>query len=138
MAMSLGGTGRPKADINVTPMIDVLLVLLIIFMVVVRLDTVGLDALVPQAPNETSQRAESQDVVITVNADGSVEVNQEHISADNLDARLRLLLQSRGNRVLFFRAAENLDFEPVARVIDLARGVGLTKVALMPGRAAPF
>ena len=129
MALSAGDSGRPKAVINVTPMIDILLVLLIIFMMIGTHST-GFDAQVPQpAPEESSGLGQ---VVITVRGDGMVEINRGPLPVARLEARLKEIYRVRGDRVIFVGAARNLEFEPVIRVIDIARGVGLQHVALMP------
>jgi biopolymer transport protein ExbD len=131
MAMNLGG--RNQAQINVTPMIDVLLVLLIIFMVVVNSDAVGMDAQVPRTPDSAGQ-ANLQDVVLLVHGDGTVSLNQEVVTDADLEQRLAGVFQTRGNHVIFVGAEPELDFQQVVRVIDLARGVGLNHIALLPKR----
>ena len=102
MAFPVGGSGRVKADINVTPMIDVLLVLLIIFMIVVQSDATGFDTKVPQQPKEDGPAALGE-VVITVKGDQTVDVNQDTVPIIGLEARLKLVLQTRGDRVIFVR-----------------------------------
>lgn len=127
-------SGDKKADINVTPMIDVLLVLLIIFMVVVQHDAEGLEAKVPKKPEDKAAPSPpSQDVVITVRRDGGIDINLDPIAAPEVESRLRALYAMRGDRVIFVRALEELEFATVAHVIDTARGVGLTQIALMRG-----
>jgi len=130
MAMSAGGTG--KAQLNVTPMIDILLVLLIIFMVIQPDRSAGLDAAIPQPARNDLPPTPSDDVVITVLRDQAVRLNQEVVSLRNLDERLRLLFRNRGGGVIFIGAEKDLDFGRVAQVIDMARGAGLTRIALMP------
>jgi biopolymer transport protein ExbD len=130
MAMTANGS---KGSINVTPMIDVLLVLLIIFMVVVNPDSQGLDTAVPQEPNEQSQpSAKPQDIILRVRGDGKVSVNQEVVAMAKLEPRLRQIVATRGNHVIFVGADRDLDFQPVVSVIDIARGVGLDRIALLP------
>ena len=131
MAMSLGGPA--KADINVTPLIDVLLVLLIIFMVVNQSDAVGLDAKVPQPPKDNQVEAVNlQDIVVIVRGDETVDLNQERIRFADLETRFQQIFRNRGNHPIFLGAVAGLDFEPVIRVMDLARGAGLDQVALLP------
>ncbi len=129
MAMSVGG--RHQAEINVTPMIDVLLVLLIIFMVVINSDSVGLDAQVPR-PSNGAGEANPQDIVLMVHADRTVSLNQELVTEPALEPRLAQIFRTRGNHVIFVGAEPDLDFEHVMRVLDVARGVGLDRVALLP------
>jgi biopolymer transport protein TolR len=131
MAMSLGGQGQ-KAEINVTPMIDVLLVLIIIFLVVTPLKPVGLNALVPQpSPPDQNLPVWSQDVVVTVGRDGSIRLNQELVTLPGLRDRLMRIFSSSPSRVLFVRGERDLDFRQIVEVLDIAHGAGLYRVALM-------
>ncbi len=128
MAVTLvGGPGR-KAELNVTPMIDVLLVLLIIFMIITRSST-GLNALVPQASDQ--KPAPRDDIVISVVGDGTVRLNQESVALTDLGERLKAVFKIAANHVIFVRGAKGLDFYQIAEVIDIARGAGLDRVALM-------
>jgi len=127
----MGTTGKAP-EINVTPMIDVLLVLIVIFMLIAPVTPTGLNAKVAQ-PSPVGRRARpSGDIVVTVCADGGVRLNRERIALADLRARLAALYRNSPPRVLFVRAEGNLEFQRMARVIDLARGAGLERVALMP------
>ena len=125
MPVSLG-----KAEINVTPLIDVLLVLIIIFMVVLPDHSVGLPAALPQ-PAGVDAPANDGDIVVSVNKDRSIAINQEPISLEQLQGRLRGIFASRANRVIFVRGHRNLDFREIAKVIDLAKGADVFQVGLM-------
>ncbi len=124
--------GNQKAQINVTPMIDVLLVLIIIFLVITPQTPVGLKALVPQpAPADPQPQPPSQDIVITVRSDRSVQLNQEPIEMRNLQERLVRLFGNAADHVVFVRGDKGLEFQQVAEIIDMARGAGLNRIALM-------
>ena len=132
MAMSLGSKGRHRAEINVTPMIDVLLVLIIIFMVITPTTSRGLNTLLPQqSKDDGSPAPPSDDIVITVNGDRTVNINRELVLLADLHDRLQRLFANHPNHVLFVRGEKGLEFQQVAEVIDIARGVGLDRVALM-------
>jgi len=128
MGMATGA--RSKAEINMTPMIDVLLVLIIIFLVITPLTPAGLRTLVPQPPDAEDHES-SRDIVVTVERDGSIRLNAERIKLLALDERLRQIYQVRGDAVMFVRGDQHLEFRQIAAVIDIAKGAGLQRVALM-------
>jgi biopolymer transport protein ExbD len=133
MAMSVGSGKGPKADINMTPMIDVLLVLIIIFMVITPLTPHGLEALVPQPPppNQKPNLSDQRTVVIVIEKDGAIKINQDPVQESNLQQRLEDIFKTRAERVVFVKGDPDLEFAPVARAIDIAHGAGIDKVGLM-------
>src|SRR6185295_17556126 len=136
MGMSVGGSGGPKADINMTPMIDVLLVLIIIFMVITPLTPKGLEALVPQPPppNAKPDLSDQRTVVIVIGRDKSMMINQEPTDENKLGGRLEEIFKTRAERVVFVKGDGDLEFREVAKAIDIAHGAGIDKVGLMTAK----
>jgi biopolymer transport protein TolR len=131
MAMSVS-SGQTQAAINVTPMIDVLLVLLIIFMAIAPVRPFGLDAAVPRNSMERPQPEAGNPVVLEIAGDGSYLLNSQVVARPALRERLTTVFARRGERVLFVKAAAGLEFQVVADAIDTAHGVNIDRVALMP------
>ena len=133
MAMSMRGGSASAPQMNVTPLIDVLLVLIIIFMVITPLTPHGLEALVPQPPppNKQPNQSDLRTVVIVLEKDGSIKINQDPVTEDNLQQRLVEIFKTRAERVVFVKGDPDLEFAPVARAIDIAHGAGIDKVGLM-------
>jgi biopolymer transport protein ExbD len=133
--MAVGsGSGGAKADINVTPLIDVLLVLLIIFMVITPLTPHGLEALAPQPPDPKKPPPDpNQDrtVVIIIDEHRNMKINNEDTNETKLGARLEEIFKTRAERVVFVKGDPSLEFQSVARAIDIAKGAGIDKIGLM-------
>lgn len=131
MAMSLGGNSHQKAEMNVTPLIDVLLVLIIIFLLVQPQLSHGLKTSTPESSDQKPS-APRDDIVVTVLGNRTVRLNQESVALEDLGARLKIVFKNAPSHVIFVRAERDMDFQQVAEVIDIAKGAGLERVALMP------
>jgi len=134
MGMTVGKSKGALAEMNVVPLIDILLVLLIIFMVINPNHPMGLDALVPQpAPPDQKQNELINEklVVVQVLNDGSLKINQENSSWDTLEARLTDIFKTRAERVAFIKGDDNVKFELIARAIDVMHSANIDHVGLM-------
>src|SRR5271157_1463721 len=130
MSMTVSNGKSARAEINMTPMIDVLLVLIIIFMLIAPVTPLGLRAQVPQPPAPGPSEP-AHEIVVTVRNDGTVLLNQEALDLARLEERLVRLYRKGPNAVLFIRGERQLQFGSIAGVIDLARGAGVDRIALM-------
>jgi biopolymer transport protein ExbD len=143
--MTTGGGGGYSSDINMTPMIDILLVLLIIFMVIVPVTPKGLDALVPQPPKTQQKEQPNSDRTIVVQVlheagkNPSYKINDTVVyngvggpaAQKELQARLTEIYANRAERVMFVKGDDDIDFRYVAEVIDIGRAANVDHIGLM-------
>jgi biopolymer transport protein TolR len=139
MAMGSGGSGSGlSADINVTPMIDVLLVLLIIFMITLPLSRRTFDAQVPpEQKQQPRQRQQSSDqIVLELKADGTYAINTQVIPVEQLDAKFHELYDQRPAKLLFIKAAPNRKYGDIIHAMDVAKGAGVQVIGFTPSEQA--
>jgi biopolymer transport protein ExbD len=142
MAMATGGSsGGPTASMNVTPFIDILLVLLIIFMVINPPQMKGLDALVPQPPKKDEPKNDDplRTIVVQVIDHGGgqepgLKINSDDSTWDSLQGRLTDIFKTRAEKVMFVKGDDNVPFADVANVIDIAHAAGVDKVGLITAK----
>jgi biopolymer transport protein ExbD len=137
MGMSVGDNkGGAMAEMNVVPLIDILLVLLIIFMVITPLTPHGLDALVPQPnPNkQENQELENKTVVVQVLANNKLKINQDDTTWEGLQPRLEQIFKERAEKIAFVKGDNDVLFMEVARAIDIMRGAGIDHIGLITAK----
>jgi len=137
MGMATGGQhGALTAEPNVTPMIDVLMVLLIIFMVIVPTNRKALDVQVPDPNPQQTNAPNSESIVLSVNPGGQFLINKEAVSRANLGARLKQIYDPRPDKVIFVKGDPRATYQDVIEAMDVARGSGVKVVGFTPKEAA--
>jgi biopolymer transport protein TolR len=138
MAMGGGSTGGAVSDMNVTPLIDVLLVLLIIFMVIQPTTPKGLDTLVPQPPKDKNQPVENtRTIVVQVLNTGAVptyKINEQTFPKDQMASELTKIFETRQEKVMFIKGDPGLNFGSVADAVGFGKQADVTNIAIItPG-----
>src|SRR5467141_660978 len=131
MGMMVGGKRGIVSEMNVVPLIDILLVLLVIFMII-PVYSKGLDAAIPQQSTQPPEEVPNDLVVVVqVHADGTLRINQEPVAWDSLSARLEEVFKQRASRIAFIRGDGPVEFGVVAKVIDVMHTSGIASVGLL-------
>ena len=137
MAMSAGGSsGGVQSDINVTPMIDVLLVLLIIFMITQPLSRMALDVQVPPPDTPTVNKNPPSQIVLELADNGSYSINGQPVPKDQLDTQIHAIYDQRPAKLLFIKAGPNRIYQDVVEAMDVARGAGVQIIGFTPQEAS--
>ncbi|KAA0253574.1 biopolymer transporter ExbD [Acidobacteria bacterium ACD] len=132
MGMDVGGGEGPRSEINVTPLVDVVLVLLIIFMVVQPLLQMGYDVQVPpKAQVDQPIQQQADQIVVTMTADRHVYLNKERIEIQNLPVRLSEILRNRGSKVVFFSVEDSVNYGEAMGVMDQVRNNGAKNIGIV-------
>lgn len=132
MAMAVGPSGTLRSDINITPLVDVVLVLLIIFMVITPLVQVGYDTKVPPKTESAQTPPPAADqIIIRMEGDGRLFINKEEVAEKDFPVRLRDVLKNRESKVTFFAAAGDLPYDRVMTFMDMCRNAGAQNIGIV-------
>jgi len=137
MAMQLGGSTGIKSDINVTPLVDVMLVLLIIMMIVAPLLQQGIPLTLPLAVNSVEKPETAGQTVVAVNAQGKFYVGQKEVRKDDLGDAVRNLLESKKEKVVIIKGDRSAQYGAVMEAMDQLRKAGIEDMGLITGTKAP-
>jgi biopolymer transport protein TolR len=137
MAMTTGGSTGLSNDINVTPMIDVLLVLLIIFIMAVPMMRKAIDLQLPDpTPQPNQTQVQPDQIVLQVLPGGAYKINSEAVTKDNLSKRLKEIFEPRPDKIIFVKGDPKVKYQDVILGMDQARGAGVKVIGIPPKDAA--
>lgn len=134
MAMQLGGGGGVKSDINVTPLVDVMLVLLIIMMIVAPLLQQGVTVSLPRATNSVEKPETQDQTVVTIAANKQVYVNAVEVQGSNLQRRINEILENKADKIVIIKADEDVEYSAVMDTMDELRAAGIEDMGLITER----
>lgn len=133
MGMDIGGSkGGPKSEINVTPLVDVMLVLLIIFMILQPMLQMGYDVNVPpNTPSNVLPQANPEQIIVSLTANNEIYLNKERVERSNLPIRLQEVLRNRGKKPVFFSCEDSVKYDDAMRLMDIVRNNGAENIGIV-------
>jgi biopolymer transport protein ExbD len=137
MGAKIGGTGGPQADINITPLVDIVLVLLIIFMVIAPMLEKGADVKLPKVVNAVSKQDSADDLILSVNVDGTIFLDVVEISAEDLEKELEGILLAEPFKPILIKGDVESRYVHVRKVMEICERSGAKAVGLMSDKNTP-
>ena len=133
MGMDIGGSkGGPKSEINVTPLVDVMLVLLIIFMILQPMLQMGYDVNVPpNNPSSGPQQVNPEQIIVSLTANNEIYLNKERVERSNLPIRLQEVLRNRGKKPVFFSCEDTVKYDEAMKLMDIVRNNGAENIGIV-------
>lgn len=133
MGMDVGGkSGGPKSEINVTPLVDVMLVLLIIFMILQPMLQMGYEVNVPpNMPANVIPEANPEQIIVSLTANNEIYLNKERVERSNLPIRLQEVLRNRGKKPVFFSCEDTVKYDEAMKVMDVVRSNGAENIGIV-------
>ena len=140
MGMDIGGSkGGPKSEINVTPLVDVMLVLLIIFMILQPMLQMGYDVNVPpNTPSNVLPQANPEQIIVSLTANNEIYLNKERVERSNLPIRLQEVLRNRGKKPVFFSCEDTVKYDEAMKLMDIVRNNGAENIGIVMDWVNPF
>jgi biopolymer transport protein TolR len=130
--MQVGGGGSLRSDINVTPLVDVVLVLLIIFMVITPVVQMGyLVKVPPKAPANVPPSAVQDQIILRLQADKTIMINKDAVPMDQFPQRMREILHGNSSKMVFFQGSPDVDYETTISFLDMARANGCKNIGII-------